>query len=68
MRSIPPGERGNIIVMLRRLMTAYDSASFVLDGDLSEIDTAAESLASTLRPQIEDTANGIFQLLEILES
>ena len=56
------------VIALRQLMAAYDNASFVVQGSLERIDGAAEDLAGTLRPQLRDTANGIYDLLARLET
>lgn len=64
---IDPGELRNVVVRLRQLLSAYDNASFVVRSDLSPLDDHAEALASSLRPQLRDTANGISDLLARLE-
>ena len=67
MKPTEPGELLNVIVHLRKLMTAYDSANFVIRNSLEPLDEKAEDLAVTLRTQLTDTANGIYELLQRLE-
>lgn len=64
---IAQGELRHVVVTLRQLLTAYDSVSFVMDGSLEDIDPTAEDLATALRPQLRDTANGIYDLLARIE-
>lgn len=50
---------------LRRLMTAYDSASIVLDAQFPSPDLEAK--AAELRPQLDRAAHRVLHLLEDLE-
>lgn len=68
MKQTAQGELLDIIVHLRKLLTAYDSAGFVIKNSLEQIDENAEDFAKTLRPQLIDTANGVYELLKRLES
>lgn len=63
-----PGELFNVVRGLRSLLAAYDTAGYVVRDSLAAIDPRAEDLALTLRTQLYDTANGVFELCELLES
>lgn len=56
------------IVVLRKLMSAYDDAAFALRASFEDVDEHAEVLAAQLRLQVRDTANGVFELLEHIET
>ena len=65
---IEPGDLLHVIVTMRQLLSAYDNAAFVTSGTLQSIDSQAEDIATTLRVQLRDTANGIADLLVHLET
>lgn len=67
-KTVDPAELLHVVQVLRKLMTAYDAVHWVLDGSLNDISQQAEAYATTLRPQVRDTAEGIRDLLEQLET
>lgn len=64
---LDPGELPHVVVRLRKLMSEYYACEFILSGSLEAIDPKAEDQANSLRLQMKDTANGIYELLERLE-
>lgn len=68
MAKVDPGEIRNVVVHLRKLLAAYDDAGFVVRDSFADISDEAEVLLTTLRPQLTDTSNGIYELLAAIES
>lgn len=66
--STQPGDLIEIVRRLRRLISAYDNAQYVIHGSFQTIDPTLEVLAQQLRPAVDDTASLICGFLERIEA
>jgi hypothetical protein len=66
-RPVDPGDLISVSQRLRRLMAAYDDASYDVAGSFTTIDPGLEARAAELRRLLSSSGNKIFEFLEALE-
>lgn len=65
--TVEPGDLMDAVRKLRRLLSAFDDARFVINGSFASLDAELEAAAVDLRQHTQEGATSVFQFLEKLE-